>query len=202
MEKRYFRFGEIPEDEKSVNFKKMPFSVNEDFGADVEFLGYKEAIKNVPEKYKEDGISVFEIENNLPKLQNLKLTYSLVARLDMPIFEVTGEEVGRGADGEPLLVNIRVVKCRRISKNALVELIVKTMCENFKVAEYDAKNADFTTLREFTKQQKVNIKSGEHVNIFEDVAQPEEWVECPEYVEYVFGGWRFSHPVDTFDISR
>lgn len=138
MEKRYLRFGEVPEDEKSVNFKKMPFSVNEDFGADVEFLGYKEAIKNVPEKYKENGISVFEIENNLPKLQNLKLIYSLVARLDIPIFEVTGEEVGRGADGEPLLVNIRAVKRCRISKNTLVNLIIKIMCKNFKVAEYDA----------------------------------------------------------------
>ena len=126
MTKRYLRFGKIPEDEKSVNFKKMPFSVNEDFGADVVFLGYKEAIKNVPEKYKENGISVFEIENNLPKLQNLKLIYSLVARLDMPIFEITGEEVGRGADGEPLLVNIRVVKCRRISKNTLIALTVSS----------------------------------------------------------------------------
>lgn len=180
----------------------MPFSVNEDFGVDVEFLGYKEAIKNVPEKYKELGISVFEIKNNLPKLQNLKLIYSLVARLDMPILEVTGEEVGRGADGEPLLVNIKVIKRRRISKNTLVDLIIRTMCKNFNVAEYDAKNADFMILREFTKQQKVNIKSGEHVNIFEDVAQPEEWVECPEYIEYAFGGWRFSHPVDTFDISH
>lgn len=67
----------------------------------------------------------------------------------MPIFEIAGEEVGCGADGEPLLVNIRVVKRRRISKNTLVDLIIKTMCKNFKVAEYDAKNADFTTLQEF-----------------------------------------------------
>lgn len=76
--KKYFRFGDIPVDGKSYNYLT---------------------------KTKEKGVSAFELIEGIPFLWNLQLIDSFCSRLNSePIsFFVTGEEVGRGNDGEPLL---------------------------------------------------------------------------------------------------
>lgn len=112
----YLRFGEIPENEQSINWWKVRLSDQEAFSWAYKAYGYEEAlncIRNLDEAL-EDGVSAFEIdENGNPVLGNdaLKATYeSYLSRKDRKVYLVDGDEIGKGADNEPLLKNVRILK--------------------------------------------------------------------------------------------
>ena len=48
--KKYLRFGEIPKDEKSINFLKMSNQQKDDFSWAMNTFGIDEALNEVPEK--------------------------------------------------------------------------------------------------------------------------------------------------------
>lgn len=96
----YIRFCKVPQDEKSWNFMR---------------------------NRKEIGVSVFKAdENNMPILENAEQAKSLWARLHRRHYLVTGEVVGYGQDGEPLLQNVRVVRRLRLDRSTLENLITAT----------------------------------------------------------------------------
>ena len=96
------------------------------FGRKSEPFPENERSWNVLTQQYEDGVSVYEaIERNgnyqiiLPKmdgttLATLGMCYNVAQGLsgqtDNPLYEVTGDVVGHGYDGEPVLRNCKVVK--------------------------------------------------------------------------------------------
>ena len=96
----YVRFCKIPQDEKSWNFMR---------------------------NRKEEGVSVFKADDNgMPILENAEQAKSLWARLHRRHYLVTGEVVGTGQDGEPLLQNVRVVRRLQLDRVNLENLITAT----------------------------------------------------------------------------
>lgn len=91
MKKVFIRFGDIPQNGKSKIYCGEVFE------------GY------------EVGVSVYEAIKDGDNIQVLmpSLTYSacvsLSGCLERPMLEVTGEVIGKGSDGEPLLKN-----CKRV----------------------------------------------------------------------------------------
>lgn len=105
---RCLRFVEIAD--RSINYLRLSFDENESFTYDLENFGYEEAVSNLPENCFESGMSVFEMTNDrLPRLSNLMLISSLLARINAPVYEVEGTVIGRGNDGEPLLTDVMVI---------------------------------------------------------------------------------------------
>ena len=102
----YVRFCKVPQDERSYNF-----------------------MRNI----KEEGVSVFKADtNNMPILENAEQAKSLWARLNRRHYLVTGDVVGYGQDGEPLLQNVKVVCRLRLDRATLENLITATFEQLFK----------------------------------------------------------------------
>jgi len=80
--KVYLRAGFLPENGKSFNYLT---------------------------KESENGVSVFDLENGLPILNTLQLVDDFSGRYGKPYFFVTGEEIGKGFDGEPVLNNVEII---------------------------------------------------------------------------------------------
>ena len=96
----YIRFCKVPQDEKSCNFMR---------------------------NRKEDGVSVFRADDNgIPILENAEQAKSLWARLHRRHYLVTGDVVGIGQDGEPLLKNVKVVRRLHLDRASLENLITAT----------------------------------------------------------------------------
>ena len=111
--KRYMRYGEIPPNERSVNFRKLSLSNNSDFTWTMDNYGAKSAYDMVPEKALEAGVSVFELdENDNPVIDSEELKSDLEFRINEKAicYLVTGDRVGTGVDGEPLIKNIKILK--------------------------------------------------------------------------------------------
>lgn len=102
----YIRFCKVPHDERSYNFMR---------------------------NRKEIGVSVFKADaNNMPILENVEQAKSLWARLNRRHYLVTGEVVGIGQDGEPLLQNVKVIRRLRLDRSKLENLITAAFERLFK----------------------------------------------------------------------
>lgn len=200
---KYLRFGEIPASGKSINFLKMTYEQQAEYTYFAENGDYDHAFEIVPEDAFEAGLSVFEKgKNGMPVLPNLQSVTTLLARLDCVIWEVSGDEIARGNDGEPLITNVKIEKKRRIRKAELVDLALSTLLANFKNVEYsEERNCNDNTLLSFCVEQKVNMRTGEKINIYADV-DGKDWVKMPSRMEYTFNGWTFSDPVENFDVKQ
>ncbi len=113
----YIRYGEIPENEKSVNFIKMKFVENEDFTyfmecGDSREVAWRHASKRPFENVLEEGVSVFEAIGETPKADTEKLQRTLSALEDehRPVYLVDGKQIGIGQDGEPLIIHVKIIK--------------------------------------------------------------------------------------------
>lgn len=112
--KKYLRFGEIPPNEKSINWWKVSLDEQAAFSWAYENYGYEDAIRHIenPDGVFELGVAVFELdENNEPILtnDNLKKLFNSL-KGERKAYIVSGDEVGRGADDEPLLRNIQIIE--------------------------------------------------------------------------------------------
>lgn len=110
----FLRFGEIPENERSINWMKVKFDDQRDFEWALESHSFEDAlgmIRNL-EDVLESGLSVFEIDQNYnPVLSNEKLQKSYNSRLGKKkMYLVDGDVVGTGQDGEPLIRNVKIIK--------------------------------------------------------------------------------------------
>lgn len=107
--KKYLRFKNLPENERSFNF--------------------------IEEKY-EDGISVFEIVDGKPYLPTLELLGSFASRNYDPTYIVTGDVVGIGFDDEPLLKNVKIIKEIKIDVHAISMDILNQKFQRIKKLNY------------------------------------------------------------------
>lgn len=108
MDKIYIRFGEIPINEKS---KKG----NGCSGDGHKWIGYEngvsvwDAVKlndgyhlvapNKPNSYTYGDFSIYAFPD-----------FSLGINKETKIYVVTGNEIGKGSDNEPLIINIKIIK--------------------------------------------------------------------------------------------
>ena len=195
---RCLRFGEIAD--RSINYLRLSFDENESFTYDLENFGYEEAVSNLPENCFESGMSVFEMTNDrLPRLSNLMLISSLLARINAPVYEVEGTVIGRGNDGEPLLTDVMVIKRRRIKAEQLKCHVLRIMASSFYECIKTDNDAGPNLISSYV-EQKINIKTGERVYILEQTCG-DDWVKIPAHFEYTCFGWTFSNPVDGFDTT-
>lgn len=110
---RYVRFGEIPPEERSINFRKMSLDDNSDFTWECEHYGAELAYSRVKEKDFEAGVSVFAADENgnvIADTDILKSDLEFRLKEKCVAYLVEGEEVGKGVDGEPLIKNIKIIK--------------------------------------------------------------------------------------------
>ena len=198
MEKTYIRLGEIPEYGRSVNFLKMTSSQKDAFH-DSEIEG-ADTRADITEECKEGGVSVFEIgKDGMPVFENLRQVSSFCCRYGSDkIYEVSGEEVGSGQDGEPLLSDVDIIKSRRISAEKARACVLSFMCRNFKNV-HPGSDPDGSELGffHFYEDEKINIITGERAQSF--AVSGSEWVKVPGRDVYNVCGWTFSYPVPGLD---
>lgn len=118
---RYLRIGRLPENEESYNFLT---------------------------KEHENGVSVFELNGETPILNNLQLIDSFSGRHELPAFIVTGERVGTGFDGEPLLKNVSYVEKINLDFKTITEA---ALTQSFKCKEIEPNTNAKEMYRFFTK---------------------------------------------------
>lgn len=195
---KYLRFGEIPEGGKSINFLRLSFKENEAFAETLNASGYSEAVAALPADCLEPGLSVFEMDaDGLPVLSNINLVRSLSVRIGAPVYEISGEVAGTGADGDPLITGVNVIKRRRISREKLINCILCALVSHFRSAQKTDAESDSCELRTFTVQKKINIVTGEQVDRWTPTTG-KEWILQPEQKLYSFARWDFSDPVGGF----
>lgn len=188
--KKYIRLGEIPAGGKSINFLKLTKNQKDNF-----------CCASIPEECKECGVSVFMIGNDgMPVFENLRQVSSFCCRYgNKRIYEVTGEEVGSGQDGEPLLSNVKIIKSRRISAEKARACVLSFMCQNFKnIQTGDDPESDELGFFHFYEDERINIITGERAPSF--AACGSEWVKMPGRDVYTVCGWTFSDPVPGLDV--
>lgn len=200
--KKYIRFGGIPKNGKSINFIKMSFQEKASFSWALENLGEDAAYSEyVTEKALENGTSVFKIgKDGMPVLENLRQVNSLALRIGKPAYIVSGEEVGTGNDGEPLVQNIKVGKERRFTEDELKEYILSFLSCNFMLVIPPKKQIleNQYKIYEFYEEKQVNLKTGEIKDCLCGMAEP-GFRKIPGHTYFVFCGWEFRCPVDGFD---
>ena len=196
----YLRFGEVPKNRKSINFLKMSIKQQEDFTFFCENGDMEEAYACVPESAYEAGLSVFEMNaEKMPVISNLQLVTSLLSRIDDVIYEVSGEEIGKGNDGEPLINNVKIEKTVQIDKEKILNYVLTVLVSSFKCVRFDkTKNNKENKINSFFAEYKINKKTGEKISIWEKT-EGADWINIPPYTEYTFNGWSFSDPVDGFE---
>lgn len=113
MSNSYLRYGEIPPNEKSINWYKVKLDDQRDFSWALEAYGIEDAyrmIRNLDEAF-ENGVSVFELdENDNPILNTEELVKDYERRKGTRSYIVTGDKIGVGNSGEPLIINIQVLQ--------------------------------------------------------------------------------------------
>lgn len=195
---KYLRFGEIPESGKSINFLRLSFAENETFTEALNASGYSEAVAGLPAHCFEPGLSVFDMDaDGLPILSNINLVRSLSVRIGAPVYEISGEIAGTGADGEPIITGVNVIKRRRISKDKLINCILRALVSHFRSAKKTDPESDCYEFHTFTVQKKINIATSEQVDRWTPTTG-KEWILQPEQKLYSFAGWDFSDPVGGF----
>lgn len=200
----YLRFGEIPKDERSINFIKMSNRRNDDFSWALDTNGYEDALKYVPERAFERGVSVFEMgEDGMPVLHNIREVSSLACRIgDKKIYQVTGDEVDRGNDGEPLIINVKIEKRRRIKNEKLEKHILTYLAKHFMLVIHrkDDKDEGRKEYRLFTfnRETQVNFTTKE-VKRLVSSCPDDGFVKIPSHDYFVFCDFEFHFPAEGFD---
>ena len=203
--KKYLRFGEIPKNEKSVNFLKLSVAEREDFSWTLENCGIDAAIKNVSACAFENGVSVFEMgADGLPVIHGMKEAYSLAGRIGEKIYQLSGDEIGRGNDGEPIIKNIKIEKTRRIATEKLEKHILEFLATHFLLTiptENAGKKSDNYDIRKYGCENQINFSTGEVKFVGGSSANP-GFVKMPYHEYYYFRGFQFYFPVPGFDVKK
>lgn len=158
--------------------------------------GYETAAELIPEDAFEPGLSVFEMsEDGLPVVDSVALAISLSHRIGEPVYEVSGVEVGRGHDGEPL-VTVETVESHQIADNDLVQVAIRFLQTVFRTAVFDPANAGEKRMCSFYSRRKINIRTGETAEEFDFSKIGPDWILGPYIRTYTIAGWTFSGPTE------
>ena len=187
---KHIRFGKIPKDGKSVNYFKLSFEQQDN-------LEYEE----YPEEAKEIWLSVFNMENNLPILENLQLVSTLHDRVKhgYTAYIVTGNKVADGNDGEPLLSNVKILEEYQYTKDEMFKYIISVLIEKYQnhSGEYiDAESRIF--FGTFYTEEKRNIKTGTIVSVWENYGS-DGYETLKPYTKVTCNGMDFWNPIDGWD---
>lgn len=200
---KYLRFGEIPKNEKSINFLKLTLQERKDFSWMLENCGIERTLKEIPQSAFEEGVSVFEKgKDGLPVIHNMKVACSLAGRIGYKIYEVSGDEVGRGNDGEPLIRNVIVEKKRKIRNEELAEHVFKFLATNFMIAIPPSSEIDISDydISYFGYEKQVNFKTGEIKDTGGFEPDP-GFIKAPYHSYVKFRGWEFHIPANGMEIE-
>ena len=163
----YFRFGKIPENEKSLNWFRLSFREQEDvsfalsMGDDLENALWKARVDEDRDGLFENGVSAFKAdEDGMPIIENLQQLVSMAERIGKTAYTMTGEEVGKGTDGEPIVRNVSNVKESSMTAAELEETVVKTLEANYTRIE----NLDYTSGNIYITEYGVSYKGREYSN--------------------------------------
>lgn len=199
--KKYIRFGEIPPNEKSINFIKLSFDDNSYFTYSIDHGDISVAYECVPADAFEPGVSVFDCHSDfLPVLPNLRQVRSLLGRINQICYVVTGDQVSTGQDGEPLIRHVKIVKKIEIEKKAILDYVLEILLKHFENSTFDESLiVDDLNIYEFAKCERVNKKTGQRISVYGDITgKKSDWVLAPVKTEYHWMGWIFSNPTDNF----
>lgn len=199
--KKYIRFGEIPSNEKSVNFIKLSFIQNDNFTCALDHGDTAGAYDCIPDDAFEPGVSVFDCRDDfLPILSNLRQIRSMLGRIDHTCYVVTGDQVGTGQDSEPLIRCVKIVKKIEIEKKAILDYVLEILLKHFENSTFDESLiVDDLNIYEFAKTERVNKKTGQRISVYDDITgKKSDWVLAPVKTEYHWMGWVFSNPVNNF----
>ena len=156
---KYLRFGKVPENGRSINWLALTPGQREDLTGSEnpakDILTYKRFARswsrvNLDEVF-EAGVSCFRQEDGLPVVTTIAEAISLAARIDGhmgDLFQVTGEEVGIGTDGEPL---VKVESSERImyDKNELVFCLIEQLKNHFEEVSGEVELTSSDSLNHF-----------------------------------------------------
>lgn len=175
---------------------------NENFTFLLEIGEIEQAFEMVPEYAYEAGLSVFDLNaDGMPELTNLQLISSLLARINDVAYIVSGEEVKRGNDGEPLIKINKIESEKVINNGDLINYVTSVLCSSFETKDYQENEDNHTNeLFQFFSEYKVNKKTGEKINRWQPT-YGDEWEILPGIDEYQFNGWTFSNPIAGFDVN-
>nr|DAV18300.1 MAG TPA: hypothetical protein [Caudoviricetes sp.] len=164
----YLRLGEIPTNESSYNFLT---------------------------KCQEAGVSVFEYVDSKPVLSNLQLVDSFSGRNDHKAYVVTGDVVGVGFDGEPLLKNVNIIREIELDFMAIT---LEVMNKSFKNVS-GSLNEKHDKMHPFWIANLKNKKTGELKPDWNLVFDAKVWEKVPAFWEYSYAGFDFSNPIEGFN---
>ena len=163
----YFRFGKIPANEKSLNWFRLSFREQEDvsfalsMGDDLENALWKARVDEDRDGLFENGVSAFKADKNgMPVIENLQQLVSMAARIGKTAYTMTGEEVGKGMDGEPIIRNISNITEASATIQALEEKVVEVLEANHTRIE----NLDYTSRNIYITEYGVSYKGREYSN--------------------------------------
>lgn len=158
-------------DAGNVKVKKINFDSTAEGTQYLRFgiVSDNETSHNYLDGSQEDGVSVFELKERKPVLSNLQLVESFSGRFNIEAFIVTGEKIGVGYDGEPLLKNVKYVAKK--SDIDFMGITLEVLDNNFnsKTGSYDEED----------KEIHQNYANGEQT--------------------ILFGGFTYSEPVSEFE---
>lgn len=159
----FLRLGEIPKNEKSINFLKMTNEQNENYTYTLEACGYDEALSFVPENAFENGISCFFIENDMPVLDSVELLRSFCARIKEAGYIIEAEQTGKGQDLDPLVKNVRTAKRWQATEQEKIEIVHNILGKMFKIKKAMpdcCRNSDLCDFTDWKTNKKSYVFNG------------------------------------------
>lgn len=141
----YIRFGQTPQGGRSINFRALNGAQRSDLsdaldeGWDAEAYidnqvehGYKPWKGINKDEVFEKGVSVFKAdESGLPIIENIQQANSLAMRIEKPAYQISGNNIGLGQDGEPIIAFPKSTSVK-IPQEKLVATIENALTKNFK----------------------------------------------------------------------
>ena len=98
----YIRYGSLPRDRRSYNSREGAYEA----GVSV----YRARV--YPAEYTNGAGKTFLLDHYALDLDGVDFASALfITRGERAAYLVEGDEIGTGADGEPILENVRIVKC-------------------------------------------------------------------------------------------
>ena len=172
----YIRFGLIPKSGRSINYLKLSGNQRRDLTEMMEFSDkepeevLKDCIdtfgwKKTLEDCLESGLSVFKAdENGLPVIETFEQAESLAHRIgNKKIFRVSGQQIGVGQDGEPL-ISANHSEQITIADESLQNVIHEYLRSNFTVTETEeADNPNsLYTFTDYKTNKRYHMYMGVH----------------------------------------
>lgn len=174
--KQYVRFGYIPKSGRSLNYLKLTGNQRETISdlisdgrtpeesvsfACENFRDFK-GIK--PDDLFEDGISVFNATpDGKPIIENRTQAESLANRIGQNIFLLTGEEVGTGQDGEPLISNIsgrQILISDEILQDVIIDFLKSTHETMSGEKDHESNQTKIYSFTDFRTNEKETVYMG------------------------------------------